>query len=166
MSESCIPKYIAKNQYVECIYYEIEQVLYINVKFLSVEGVSAMHIHSAQSPNPILVWLLTSKEWQNGVVQTSFSSNSPCCSNQQCNVVAPIDIPTIETVKLNKIYQMIVSPPLNCVKDQIPCPWTSQGTLLNVHGNQFQFYDRCRISDGMPGVDLISSTTFEPYNDS
>lgn len=131
--------------------------------FFSIEGISAMHIHSAQMPNPVLVWVLTSDQWQNGVAQTSFGINSPCCSNQQCNVVAPNNIPTVETVELNKLYKIIATPPLNCLQKNMPCPWTSQGTLFNMHGFQFQSYDRCRLSDGMPGIDLIASIPFTPY---
>ena len=161
MTNSCsINRYQVDNEYVTCVYYEIKNVLYVEVIFKSVEGVSAIHIHSAQSPNPVLVWLLTSQEWQNGVAQTTFKSNFPCCSNLQCNVVAPTDIPFTNNVILFQPYQFIVSPPLDCLNME-NCPWTSQGTILNIHGKQFQYFDRCRLSDGMPGIDLLSSTPFQ-----
>ena len=66
-----------------------DDVMYVNIKYKDLTGLSAIHIHVSNNgmPGPILAWLGTSEAWQRGVAQNTPGSNSPCCSknNPKCN---------------------------------------------------------------------------------
>jgi len=161
--------YSADTPYAYCEYYENERrdTMFVAVRFRdNLRGVSAMHIHSSQDPNPVLVWLLTSNKWESGVAQTSFQSNAPCCSNHLCNLQSPSDdtVPYVEDIDFEKTYHFTVRIPLVNCSSATPCPWTSQGTSLNVHGIDFQSYDTCVMSKGQPGADMIFTQVFVPIN--
>jgi hypothetical protein len=129
------------------------------IKFKNLEGVSASHIHSAAGNNPILVWLATSKEWEQGVAQGTPGSNAPCCTpgKKGCTLGAPPCTPQSKNSSF-KIFRFKVQP-TSCVGGT--CPWISEGTLLNFHGYNFQKVVNGCLTQGTPGADMISSV---PYN--
>jgi len=162
--------YIAENEYASCEFsIEEDDTLLIRCIFHSIDGVSAIHIHSAAPPNPILAWLATSVQWENGVAQTSFQSNLPCCSNVNglCNLQAPAGTPLVDEIELDVIYEYRVQRPVEfCISTSVAplCPWTSKGTLLNVHGTNFLYYNNnCgQVPEGaIAGTDLLISTEFQ-----
>ena len=68
-----------------------DTVMYINIKYKDLTGISAIHIHVNNNgmPGQILAWLGTTEAWQRGVAQNTAGSNSPCCSknNPQSNLL-------------------------------------------------------------------------------
>ena len=128
------------------------------IKFKNLEGVSACHIHSAAGNNPILVWLATSKEWEQGVAQGTPGSNAPCCvpGKKGCTLGAPPCTPESKNSSF-KIFRFKVQPS-SCVGGT--CPWISQGTLLNFHGYNFQKVVNGCLTEGTPGADMISSVSY------
>jgi len=128
------------------------------IRFYNLEGVSACHIHSAAGGNPILVWLATSKEWENGVAQGTPGANSPCCTpgKSGCNLKAPPCTPQTKSSS-NKYFKFKVKPS-QCVGGS--CPWISSGTLLNFHGYKFQQVVNGCLTAGSPGADMISSVSY------
>lgn len=128
------------------------------IRFGNLTGVSACHIHSAAGNNPILVWLASSPEWENGVAQGTPGANSPCCQPGQkgCTILAPRGTPCSKTSS-GQTFRFAARP------TQCPggtCPWISEGTLLNFHGYQFQQVVNGCMTGGSPGADMISSVAF------
>lgn len=129
----------------------------IKVKYKTLDGVSAIHIHvnESGSPGPILAWLGTSLEWQNGVAQNVKGSNGNCCiDGNSCSLVAPLGTPIISNLA-NTTHTFIVKKP----KSE-NCPWIKQGALLDVHGPNFQKKVNGQLTKERPGLDLISNSPF------
>jgi hypothetical protein len=133
--------------------------LYITVNYKDLTGVSAIHIHvnNNGSPGPVLAWLGTTSEWQSGVAQNTPGGNSPCCNkiNKLCTLVAPNSTPNIRELS-NTTMTFTVTNPL-CNKK---CPWINNGTLLDVHGFNFQKVVDGNLTSETPGADIISNTVF------
>lgn len=138
------------------------KTIFITVTYKDLTGVSAIHIHTNNngSPGPILAWLGTSNEWQHGVAQNTPGSNSPCCSpeNPLCTLAAPNSTPYISN--LGNTVQTFTVTNSNC-KD---CPWLENGTLLDVHGFNFQKVLDGKLTNEKPGADIISNTPFTLVN--
>jgi hypothetical protein len=137
--------------------------LYITVNYKDLTGVSAIHIHvnNNGSPGPVLAWLGTTAEWQSGVAQNTPGGNSPCCNiiNKLCTLAAPDNTPNITELS-NTTMTFTVKNPL-CNKS---CPWINNGTLLDVHGFNFQKVIDGNLTSEPPGADIISNTVFTSKN--
>ena len=134
----------------------------------SSEPISAVHIHSAVNTSsvnePILVWLLTSEEWNAGVLQNTPLVNYPCCApnesssgmNNMCTAIAPPNTPlTRYSSNSTLTFDHMLS---YCPHST--CPSVCKGTLLNIHGYSFQqVYYGCPTG-GQPGLDMILSVPF------
>jgi hypothetical protein len=129
----------------------------VEAKFKQLKGVSGIHIHvnNNGSPGPILVWLATTFAWQHGVMQNEQDTNSPCCTNQMCNVIAPEGTPYMRDIDLSKTYTYTAIKPANS-----SCAWVSGGIRLDVHGLDFQREVNGKLSPGEPGLDMIYDTPF------
>jgi hypothetical protein len=129
------------------------------IKFNNLDKVSAVHIHSSEGNNPILVWLATSNEWENGVAQGTPGANSPCCipGKLGCTLNAPPGTPLTNCYS-NKTFLFQCNPPNQCVGGT--CPWISDGLLLNFHGYNFQQVVNGCLTLGTPGADMISSVPY------
>jgi len=152
-------KYRAITPYGESEYTVLpDQSISGYIKFYNLKNVSAAHIHSAVDNNPILVWLLTSEEWESGVAQGTPGSNSPCCKpgKKGCDLKASRCTPQAKNSS-HRIFRFSASPS-QCPGGQ--CPWISQGTLLNFHGNQFQQVQNGCLTGGSPGADMIASVPY------
>jgi len=152
-----------------CKYADVEfttssdgQTLYITVNYKDLTGVSAIHIHTNNNgmPGPILAWLGTTTEWQHGVAQNTPGSNSPCCSpdNPLCVLAAPENTPNCKN--LSNTVQRYTVQNRNC-KD---CPWLENGTLLDVHGFNFQKVINGKPTNEKPGADMIINVPFTLVN--
>lgn len=151
-----------------CKYADVEyetsqdaETIFITVKYKDLTGVSAIHIHVNNNgmPGPILAWLGTTDEWQQGITQNTPGTNSPCCNenNPLCTLVAPSGTPNINNLS-NSLMKYTVKNNY-CNKG---CPWIEAGTLLDVHGFNFQKVINCQLTKEKPGLDLISNNPFVP----
>jgi len=149
-----------------CKYADVEyttsadaKTMNITIQYKDLTGVSAIHIHVNNNgmPGPILAWLGTTKEWQLGVAQNTPGSNSPCCYTQNplCTLAAPEGTPNINNLS-NSVMTFQFSNK-NCNSG---CPWIENGTLLDVHGFNFQKVIDCKLTSEKPGADMISNTPF------
>jgi len=129
----------------------------VDVKFKQLKGVSGIHIHvnNNGSPGPILVWLATTFAWQHGVMQNEQDTNSPCCTNQMCNLIAPKGTPYMRDINKAQTYTFTAIKPANS-----SCAWVSGGIRLDVHGLNFQREVNGKLSPGEPGLDMIYDTPF------
>jgi hypothetical protein len=132
--------------------------LYVTVNYKNLKDVSAVHIHTNNngSPGPIIAWLGTTEEWQQGVTQNTPGKNSPCCNvnNPLCTLAAPIDTPLIQELT-NSVRTFTVTN--TCGKD---CPWIENGTLLVIHGYNFQRVVNGKLTKEAPGIDPIAHVEF------
>lgn len=122
--------------------------------------ISAIHIHKNDNgkAGPILIWLGTSPEWEAGVTQNTPLTNSPCCSNNLCNVTSPegtfivSEIAGKGAIPFNLDYNILGCSSAKCD------PSKDFGlNFLNVHGFNFQqVYNGCATS-GVPGIDTTDS---------
>ena len=135
-----------------------EQTLFITVNYKNLSDVSALHIHTNKngSPGPIIAWLGTTNQWQHGVAQNKSGKNSPCCSvnNPLCKLAAPFGTPNILELS-NSVRTFTVSN--SCGPD---CPWIENGTILVVHGYNFQTVVHGKLTNKKPGVDPIAHVKF------
>lgn len=58
----------------------LDQSIKGRVIFNDLVNVSACHIHSNTTEEPIIVWLATSKAWSRGIAQATPAANAPCCT--------------------------------------------------------------------------------------
>lgn len=135
------------------------QTIYITVQYKDLTKVSAIHIHTNDngSPGPIIAWLGTSQEWQQGVVQNTPGKNSPCGSdkNHLSTLAAPQGTPYIDNLA-NSTRTFTVTN-----KTSKLCPWIGNGTVLVVHGFNFQKVINGQLTSEPPGIDPIAHTLFE-----
>jgi hypothetical protein len=155
-------KFSATSPYADVVFMGNDSVMYINVKYKKLSGVSALHIHvnNKGSPGPVLAWLGTTIQWQRGVAQTAHGANSPCCTktNPMCILASPPNIGTPylssqleNTEKTFVFYNEFVG---------IGCPWINNGTLLDIHGFNFQENIDGKLTDKKPGPDIIFQSEF------
>ena len=153
---------VANNDYVDvCITPNYNKKGFVvSAVFKNLRGVSAIHIHTIDSnekPGPIIGWLCTSKEWQNGVKQNTPGSNSPGCrmDNKHCTLIAPEGTPSVSDIQYKtRVYS---------VKNDLlynKSVFTTTNLILIVHGTNFQYISDGKLSSGVPGIDPIMATRF------
>jgi len=134
------------------------QTLHITVHYKNLSDVSALHIHTNNngSPGPIIAWLGTTNTWQNGVTQNKSGKNSPCCNatNPFCKLAAPMGTPLIQDLS-NRVRTFTVTNSFG--KD---CPWIKNGTMLVIHGYNFQTVVDGQLTNKKPGIDPIAHVKF------
>ena len=129
----------------------------IKANFTDLSGLSGIHIHANNNgkPGPIIAWLVTTPEWQNGVMQNKPNSNSPCCKNNLCNLIAPKGTPFLHQLKnRERIFKEYKCN--SCTK----CPWIDNGALLVLHGTNFQTDINGVKTKGSPGIDIMEIIPF------
>jgi len=135
------------------------QLINISAKYKDLKGVSAIHIHvnNNGSPGPIIAWLGTTEEWQQGVIQNTPGKNSPCCNynNPLCTLAAPKGTPKIMNLSKSKKYFNIENN--SCNKS---CPWIKNGTFLVIHGFNFQKVENGELTKENTGLDVIAAIPF------
>ena len=160
-------KFTASSKYADVSYITSENTdtLTIQVNYKDLTGVSAIHIHVNDngSPGPVLAWLGTTPEWQNGTVQNTPGTNIPCfnVNNRLCNLIAPENTPLISNLSNNT---MVFTVKKNFCEGGCKCPWIKNGTLLDVHGFNFQKYNNGVPSKEKPGADIIDQQKFVMEN--
>jgi hypothetical protein len=131
----------------------------ITARYKDLNGVSAIHIHNNNngSPGPILAWLGTTEEWQQGVTQNTPGKNCPCCNNNNplCTLAAPKGTPKIMNLSKSKKYFNVKNK--SCNKS---CPWIQKGTFLVIHGFNFQRVENGELTKENPGLDVIAAIPF------
>ncbi len=161
------PSYIAKSEYAKVKFFVKKNGnLYIKAKFYDVSKITGIHIHTNFNgmSGPIIVWLGTTKQWQNGITQNtpltnstpsySCAINNNCKKNNMCTIVAPENTPHLKNLSYTTKYYKIDK------KVCTSCPWISDGTFLDIHGKNFQYLDGCKIIGTTPGIDMIDSIPF------
>lgn len=157
-----LTKFLAQNKYADVEYTvnKSKTKLYITVRFKDLKEASAVHIHANNNgmPGPILAWLATSPEWKAGVKQNTPGTNLPCSSvkNPLCNLIAPLNTKNVKELS-NKTIKLTITK--DFCNDK--CNWIEQGTLLDIHGYNFQRIEHGCLTNGKPGLDLIMNTPFE-----
>lgn len=153
-----------------CKYADVEYTTSLDAKTLNIivhykdlTGVSGIHIHVNKKgmPGPILAWLGTTKEWALGVAQNTPGSNAPCCTknNPLCTLAAPKGTPDI-----NNLSNTVMTFKVNNENCDNSCPWIENGTLLDVHGFNFQKVINGKLTSEKPSADMISNTQFVLVN--
>lgn len=138
---------------------------YLKVDSKIGNDLSAIHIHKniendgMGSPGPIIVWLATSDEWQNGVSQLTPLTQEPCCSNRNCNAVAPPKTPNIsQLVGKTSYFSYPFTVTKQCHKS---CKLNSSSFVKNwlvIHGKKFKtINDACQTSKFDPGLDIMNA---------
>ena len=141
-----------------------DTVMYINIKYKNLEGISAIHIHVNKNgtPGPILAWLGTTEAWQRGVAQNTPGSNSPCCTknNPKCNLVAPEGTPFLTKEMEGTEKEFVFYKQCGTSKCNAKLPWITQGTLLDSHGFNFQQVINGLLTNQAPGADMLENLLF------
>lgn len=120
---------------------------------------SAIHIHKNINgqAGPITIWLATSPEWENGVVQNTPLANSPCCNNRMCTANAPPGTPLIKNIAGKTIPFEFDFRSNNCKLAKCDFLENFDKSFLNVHGKKFQqVINGCPTKD-KPGLDTTGS---------
>jgi len=159
-------EFTSQNKYADVTFKANNNVMYVTIKYKDLQGVSAIHIHANEngSPGPILGWLGTTQQWQDGVKQNTAGTNTPCCTknNPKCILAAPMGTPflSVEMEKMEKTFTFYKKcGTQNCKSD---CMWIKNGSFLVVHGFNFQQLIDGILTNGKPGLDVIEHTPFIP----
>lgn len=143
-----------------------DTVMYINIKYKDLTGISAIHIHVNNNgmPGPILAWLGTTEAWQRGVAQNALGSNSPSCTrnNPKCNLVAPEGTPFLTKAMEGTERNFTFYKQCGTSKCNATLPWISKGTLLDSHGFNFQQLINGVLTNQAPGADMLENILFTP----
>jgi hypothetical protein len=143
-----------------------DTVMYINIKYKDLTGISAIHIHVNNNgmPGPILAWLGTTEAWQRGVAQNALGSNSPSCTrnNPKCNLVAPEGTPFLTKAMEGTERNFTFYKQCGTAKCNATLPWISKGTLLDSHGFNFQQLINGVLTNQAPGADMLENILFTP----
>jgi hypothetical protein len=156
--------YTSQNKYADVTFKANNNVMYVTIKYKDLAGVSAIHIHANEngSPGPILGWLGTTQQWQDGVKQNTPGTNSPCCTknNPKCILTAPNGTPflSVEMEKMEKTFTFYKK--CGTQKCKSECMWIKNGSFLVVHGFNFQQVVDGNLTNGKPGLDIIEHTPF------
>jgi hypothetical protein len=165
-------QFVAQNKYASISLQEFKDLFIIEFTITDLifqDHVTAIHIHSNQNgqPGPILLWLITSHQWQSGVTQLTPGKNQPCCTKiagSQCNLTAPNGTVFVDSAQSNVVYKKIV--PKNICGNSCPgITLQAPFGFLVVHGNNFQTVqiDGC-LSAGQPGLDVLVATPLTKKN--
>jgi hypothetical protein len=165
---SLYKEFYATSPYADVYFKANSYIMFIKVIYKDLKGLSAFHIHvnNNGSPGPILAWLGTTVEWQNGVAQNGQNSNSPCCTiqNPNCSLISPPGTPYLKSIEVPFTKKFVVyNEHVKCNSDST-CPWINNGTLLDFHGPNFQQEYDGKLTPGVPGADMIFQATFEEVN--
>jgi len=162
------PQYVAKSKYA-AVSYAVDSssdAIRIHAKFRDLTGVSAIHIHTNDNgkPGPIIAWLATTSEWKSGVFQNTPGNNAPCCGshNPMCCLAGPADsTPLIQSVA-NTEMDYVVKNDFCKASAANKCPWINNGTILVVHGFNFQRVENGCLTDAPAGIDPLQAIPFAP----
>lgn len=138
----------------------------IHAKFGDLTGVSAIHIHTNNNgkPGPIIAWLATTSEWKSGVLQNTPGKNAPCCgpNNPMCCLAGPADsTPLVKTVANTEMDYVVKNEFCKASTAAAnKCPWINNGTILVIHGLNFQRVANGCITDGPVGIDVLQAIPF------
>lgn len=157
-------QYVAKSKYVTVSYTMDSSAdsIHIHAKFGDLTGVSAIHIHTNNNgkPGPIIAWLATTSEWKSGVLQNTPGKNAPCCgsNNHMCSLAGPADsTPLIQRVANTELDYVVKN---EFCKASAACPWINNGTILVVHGFNFQRVENGCLTDAPAGIDPLQAIPF------
>jgi len=136
----------------------------IHAKFGDLTGVSAIHIHINNNgkPGPIIAWLATTSEWKSGVFQNTPGKNAPCCgsNNPMCCLAGPAGpTPLVQRVA-NTEMDYVVKNDFCKASTANKCPWINNGTILVVHGFNFQRVENGCLTDAPAGIDPLQAIPF------
>ena len=158
-------QYVAKSKYVTVSYtMDNSMRMRIHAKFGDLTGVSAIHIHTNNNgkPGPIIAWLATTREWKSGVLQNTPGKNAPCCgsNNPMCSLAGSADsTPLIQSVA-NTEMDYVVKNEFCKSSAANKCPWINNGTILVIHGLNFQRVENGCLTDGPVGIDVLQAIPF------
>ena len=155
-------QYVAKSKYVTVSYTMDNNSIRIHAKFGNLTGVSAMHIHINDNgkPGPIIAWLVTTNEWNSGVLQNTPGKNAPCCgsNNRMCSLAGPANsTPLVKNVANAEMNYVVKN---EFCKSKSACPWINNGTILVVHGFNFQRVENGCLTDAPAGIDPLQAIPF------
>ena len=156
--------YVAKSKYAT-VRYSVKpgsDAIRIHAKFGNLTGVSAMHIHINDNgkPGPIIAWLVTTNEWNSGVLQNTPGKNAPCCAphNPMCSLAGPANsTPLVKNVANAEMNYVVKN---EFCKSKSACPWINNGTILVVHGFNFQRVENGCLTDAPAGIDPLQAIPF------
>ena len=159
------PQYVAKSKYA-AVSYAVDSssdAIRIHVKFGDLTGVSAIHIHTNDNGKPglIIAWLATTSEWKSGVLQNTPGKNAPCCgsNNPMCSLAGSADFtPLIQSVANTEMDYVVRNE--FCKSSANKCPWINNGTILVIHGLNFQRVENGCLTDGPVGIDVLQAIPF------
>jgi hypothetical protein len=158
------PQYVAKSKYT-AVSYAVDSssdAIRIHAKFGDLTGVSAIHIHTNDNgkPGPIIAWLATTSEWKSGVLQNTPGKNAPCCGshNPMCSLAGPADsTPLIQSVANTEMDYVVRN---DFCKVKSMCPWINNGTILVIHGLNFQRVENGCLTNAPAGIDVLQAIPF------
>ncbi len=98
--------------------------------------VSAVHIHREMNGTigPIIAWLGTTPEWQDEPHHIANNTNTPCCKDAPCNLIAPPGTPDIDSLASTTIDVTIPYGHVDCDAD---AHLADKDVYLVVHGKNF-----------------------------
>jgi len=156
--------YVAKSKYATVSYTmdSRSDAIRIHAKFGKLTGVSAIHIHTNNNgkPGPIIAWLATTSEWKSGVLQNTPGKNAPCCgpNNPMCSLAGPANsTPLIQSVANTEMDYVVKN---EFCKSKSACPWINNGTILVIHGFNFQRVANGCLTNGPVGIDALQAIPF------
>lgn len=160
-------KYSSKSKYVDLVWDVYDNKICGYAYFKDLSEVSAIHIHSNLPTMPILVWIASSQEWENGVAQATPLSNAPCCFIRKgddlqtlCSLKSPYHVPNTKFSSFTSSSFCVELEP--CLSKD--CDWKKNDFVINVHGYNFASVGKSGCPDSLkPGADVISSETVKIY---
>jgi hypothetical protein len=163
-SSSASNKYVAKSKYATVSYKvesSVSDAIRIHAKFGDLTGVSAVHIHTNDNgkPGAIIAWLATTSEWKAGVLQNTPGKNAPCCgsNNRMCFLAGPASTPQVQSVANTEMNFYVKN---EFCKASAACPWINNGTILVIHGMNFQRVENGCLTDAPAGIDVLQAIPF------
>jgi len=164
------PQYVAKSKYAAVSYAadSSSDAIRIHAKFGDLTGVSAIHIHTNDNgkPGPIIAWLATTSEWKSGVLQNTPGKNAPCCgsNNPMCSLAGPADstplIQSVANTEMDYVVKNDFCKSSAAAATANKCPWINNGTILVIHGPNFQRVANGCLTDGPVGIDVLQAIPF------
>lgn len=152
-------KYSVENEFGKFNLTKSPDILTVDASFKNLDNISAIHIHSDNgNSKPIIAWLCTSTEWENGTLQNTPGSNYPGCSsnNKLCSLNSPNGTPNIKDIQ-NKTKTYTFTNNGFCDKSI----FDTNKFILAVHGKNFQKINNgCLEKDKTPGIDAIKLSNF------
>ena len=164
------PQYVARSKYAAVSYAtdSSADAIRIHAKFEDLTGVSAIHIHTNDNgkPGPIIAWLATTSDWKSGVLQNTPGKNAPCCgsNNPMCSLAGPADstplIQSVANTEMDYVVKNDFCKSSDSAASANKCPWINNGTILVIHGPNFQRVANGCLTDGPVGIDVLQAIPF------